>query len=489
MKKRVLSALMAVGLACSLVVTAFATADVSATPAPTAAVESQNTETESSDPAAEADPTETPAETPAATQEPTPALEESTPAPSEEPASSATPEPTAEPSAAPDDTVTATPTPTPEATAAPTPEATEEPAAAEPTAEPEATAEPAETETQSAEVEIDGQLVNVFVDIPVGAFEEGVTPVLHAEAVSAEDADKAAETVAEQTGATFDSMMVLDVYFTDGDNTDEIEPALPVSVRFELPEAALPENIDASTLTVHHIAEEKDEAGNKVDYTTEEAVITNSTNVMMTTVAGNEAAIGYSSMGSLNETVKALQVDGVEATVENIKSGDYKVARPFNIATKGEVSESAQDFISYILSAEGQVVVAENGYIPLDDAPAYAGKQVSGKIVVAGSSSVTPVMEKLKEAYAVLNPNAEIEIQQSDSTTGMQSAIDGVCDIGMASRDLKDSELEAGLTGTTIAMDGIAIIVNPANPVDSMTVEEIEQIFTGAVTTWEGFQK
>lgn len=235
--------------------------------------------------------------------------------------------------------------------------------------------------------------------------------------------------------------------------------------------------------------EKKDEAGNKVDCTTEEAVITNNTNVMMTTVAGNEAAIGYSSMGSLNDTVKALKVDGVEATVENIKSGDYKVSRPFNIATKGEVSEVAQDFISYILSAEGQAVVSENGYIPLDDAPAYAGKQVSGKIVVAGSSSVTPVMEKLKEAYAALNPNAEIEIQQSDSTTGMQSAIDGVCDIGMASRALKDSELEAGLTGTTIAMDGIAIIVNPANPVDSMTVEEIEQIFTGAVTTWEGFQK
>ena len=235
--------------------------------------------------------------------------------------------------------------------------------------------------------------------------------------------------------------------------------------------------------------EKEDEAGNKVDYTTEEAVITNNTNVMMTTVAGNEAAIGYSSMGSLNGTVKALKVDGAEATVENIKSGDYKVSRPFNIATKGEASEVAQDFISYILSAEGQAVVSENGYIPLDDAPAYAGKQVSGKIVVAGSSSVTPVMEKLKEAYAALNPNAEIEIQQSDSTTGMQSAIDGVCDIGMASRDLKDSELEAGLTGTTIAMDGIAIIVNPANPVDSMTVEEIEQIFTGAVTTWEGFQK
>ena len=235
--------------------------------------------------------------------------------------------------------------------------------------------------------------------------------------------------------------------------------------------------------------EKKDESGNKIDYTTEEAVITNSTNVMMTTVAGNEAAIGYSSMGSLNGTVKALKVDGAEATVENIKSGAYQVSRPFNIATRGEVSEAAQDFISYILSAEGQAVVSESGYIPLDGAPAYAGKQVSGKIVVAGSSSVTPVMEKLKEAYASVNPNAEIEIQTSDSTTGMQSAIDGVCDIGMASRALKDSELEAGLTGTTIAMDGIAIIVNPNNPVDGMTAAQIEQIFTGAVTTWEGFQK
>ena len=235
--------------------------------------------------------------------------------------------------------------------------------------------------------------------------------------------------------------------------------------------------------------EKKDESGNKVDYTTEEAVITNNTNVMMTTVSGNEAAIGYSSMGSLNETVKALQVNGVDATVSNIQAGAYEVARPFNIATKGEVSEVAADFISFILSKEGQAVVSENGYIPLENAEAYAGKQVGGKVVVAGSSSVTPAMEKLKEAYAAVNPNAEIEIQTSDSTTGMRSAIDGVCDIGMASRVLKDSELEAGLTGAVIAMDGIAIIVNPANPVQSMTVEEIEQIFTGAVTTWEGFNK
>lgn len=230
--------------------------------------------------------------------------------------------------------------------------------------------------------------------------------------------------------------------------------------------------------------EKKDESGNKVDYTTEEAIVTNNTAVMMTTVAGNESAIGYLSLGSLSSTVKALKVDGVEATVANIQAGEYKVSRPFNIATKEGLSEVVQDFVSYILSAEGQEVVAGNGYIPLENAAAYDGKQVAGKIVVAGSSSVTPVMEKLKEAYAEKNPNATIEIQQSDSTTGMQSAIDGICDIGMASRDLKDSEADAGLSGQTIAMDGIAIIVNLDNPTDSLTAEQIEQIFTGAVTTW-----
>lgn len=235
--------------------------------------------------------------------------------------------------------------------------------------------------------------------------------------------------------------------------------------------------------------EKKDADGKKVDHTTEEAVITNNTNVMMTTVSSNEAAIGYSSMGSLNDTVKALQVNGVDATVANIQAGNYEVARPFNIATKGDVDEATADFIRYILSAEGQQVVSDNGYIPLDSAEAYAGSQVSGKVIVAGSSSVTPVMEKLKEAYAAVNPNAVIEIQQSDSTTGMQSTIDGVCNIGMASRALKDSEIEAGLTATVIAQDGIAIIVNTSNPVASMTVEEVEQIFTGAVTTWEGFNK
>ena len=231
--------------------------------------------------------------------------------------------------------------------------------------------------------------------------------------------------------------------------------------------------------------EEKNADGVKVDNTTEEAVVTNSTNVMMTTVAGDESAIGYISLGSLNDTVKALQIDGVDATVENIKNGAYTLARPFNIATKEGLSEVAQDFVNYIMSAEGQQVIADNKYIPLDDAPAYEGKHVSGKIVVAGSSSVTPVMQKLAEAYQVVNPNAEIEVQQSDSTTGMQSAIDGICDIGMASRDLKDSEKEAGLNGQTIAMDGIAVIVNQNNDLTTLPLAQVKSIFTGEVTEWE----
>ena len=183
--------------------------------------------------------------------------------------------------------------------------------------------------------------------------------------------------------------------------------------------------------------EEKNEAGEKMDMTTEDAQITNSTSVMMTTVAGDTSTIGYISLGSLNETVKALKIDGAEASVENVKSGTYKVSRPFNIVTKEGISEVAQDFVNYILSAEGQAVVAENGYISLDGASAYAGGGVEGKIVVAGSSSVTPVMEKLAESYKALNAGVEIEVQQSDSTTGVTSANDGLCDIGMASRELQ----------------------------------------------------
>lgn len=231
--------------------------------------------------------------------------------------------------------------------------------------------------------------------------------------------------------------------------------------------------------------EQKDADGNKVDYTTDEADITNSTSVMMTSVSGNPSAIGYISLGSLNETVKALAIDGVEASVENIKAGTYTVARPFNIATQAEVSEAAQAFIDFILSAEGQAVIEANGYIAVvEDAPAFAGSSIEGKVVVAGSSSVTPVMEKLKEAYEAINPNANIEVQQSDSTTGMNNAIEGVCDIGMASRAVKDSEIEAGLTSTTIAMDGIAVIVSNDNATEGLTKDQVRGIYMGEITDW-----
>lgn len=231
--------------------------------------------------------------------------------------------------------------------------------------------------------------------------------------------------------------------------------------------------------------EVKDANGNKEDMTTEEATISNSTSVVMTTVAGDDYAIGYISLGSLNDTVKALKIDGTDATVANIKSGTYKIARPFNIATKGDVSEVAKDFIDYIMSADGQAVVEDNGYISVSENSAYAGSKPAGKIVVAGSSSVSPVMEKLKEAYLAVNTNAEIEIQTSDSTTGMTSTIDGICDIGMASRELKDSEVESGLTNQVIAMDGIAVVVNKNNSFDELTSEQVKSIYTGEALAWD----
>ena len=235
--------------------------------------------------------------------------------------------------------------------------------------------------------------------------------------------------------------------------------------------------------------EQKDENGEKVDYTTDEANFTNSTSVMMSTVAGDEYAIGYVSLGSLNDTVKALKVDGAEATEANIKAGTYKVARPFNIATKGDISEVAQDFIDYILSKEGQEVISKNGYIPLDNPKPYAGSKPSGKIVVAGSSSVSPVMEKLKEAYLKVNTGAEIEIQTNDSSTGMSMTAEGTCDIGMASRELKDAEIEKGLKATVIATDGIAVIVNKVNPLDDITTEQVKNIYVGEVLTWDEIVK
>lgn len=228
--------------------------------------------------------------------------------------------------------------------------------------------------------------------------------------------------------------------------------------------------------------EEKDADGNKVDNTTVDANITNSTEVMMTTVSGNDYAIGYASLGSLNDTVKAVKVGGVEASADNINNGTYTLSRPFNIVTKDDISDVAQDFMNYILSADGQSVISDNGYIEIENTGSFTSSNAKGSIVVAGSSSVTPVMEKLQEAYKKVNPNAEIEIQESDSTTGVNSAIDGTCDIGMASRELKDEE--TGVKATTIAMDGIAVIVNNNNTIEDLTVDQIKDIFTGKSVTW-----
>ena len=233
--------------------------------------------------------------------------------------------------------------------------------------------------------------------------------------------------------------------------------------------------------------EEKAADGTKVDNTTVEANITNSTAVMMTSVAGDPYAIGYISLGSLNDTVKAAKIDGAEATTENVANGSYKVARPFNIVTKDGLSDVAKDFVDYIMSAEGQDIIEQNGYIKIDqNAAAYAGSKPEGKIVVAGSSSVSPVMEKLKEAYLAVNTNVDIEIQTSDSTTGVTSTQEGICDIGMASRDLKDTE--TGVTATTIAQDGIAVIVNNENPVENLTSDQVKSIFTGETTVWADVQ-
>jgi len=234
--------------------------------------------------------------------------------------------------------------------------------------------------------------------------------------------------------------------------------------------------------------EVKADDGTKKDMTTKEAVIADKTDVMMTNIANDTYAIGYISLGSLNDTIKALDIDGVTASAENVKNGTYEIQRPFNIATKGDAPELAKDFIDFILSKEGQDVVAANHYISVNEtAAAYSGSKPSGKIVVAGSSSVTPVMEKLKEAYLAVNPNANIEIQMSDSTAGMTAAMNGTCDIGMASRELKDSE-KAELADIAIALDGIAVIVNKENPLTSLTGDQVKSVYTGEATKWSDIQ-
>ena len=229
--------------------------------------------------------------------------------------------------------------------------------------------------------------------------------------------------------------------------------------------------------------EKKDTSGKKVDYTTDEAAITNSNAVMLASVASDNYAIGYVSLGSLNDSVKAVKIDGADATISNINNGSYKISRPFNIAVKEGLTPVAQDFVNFILSDKGQKVIAANKYIQVA-AKSYISSKASGKIVVAGSSSVSPVMEKLIEAYKSENPNAKIELQTSDSTTGVTNAINGTCDIGMASRSLKNSEKSKGVQEVTIAIDGIAVIVNKSNPTENLSKAQVEQIFTGKTLKW-----
>lgn len=231
---------------------------------------------------------------------------------------------------------------------------------------------------------------------------------------------------------------------------------------------------------------EEKQGDEKVDMTTDDAQVVNSTSVVLTTVETDPYAIGYVSLGTLNDSVKAVNVDGAEATAEAIKAGEYSLSRPFNVATMGEATnEVVKDFLAYVLSTEGQEIVTEEGYIALDETEAYAGDQPSGSIVVGGSSSVSPLMEKLIEGYKTANPNATVDLQTSDSTTGMTSTVEGSYDIGMASRELKDEELAEGLVNTVIATDGIAVIVNKSNTVDNLTTEQIKSIYTGETLTWD----
>lgn len=306
-----------------------------------------------------------------------------------------------------------------------------------------------------------------------GSSKESAAPANTTEDANATEADAAEEEAGEDTAEE-----------TTGETTEETETAEDTASSLAGNEITVVSREDGSG-TRGAFIELTGVKQDDQDLTTAEAIITNSTEVMMTTVSGDENAIGYASMGSMNDTVKAVKVNGVDATAENVKNGTYALSRPFNIATLGDVSDVAQDFINFIMSADGQAVIEDKGYIKIDEeAAAFESNGATGKVVVAGSSSVTPVMEKLQEAYLAINSGAEIELQESDSTTGMTQTIDGTCDIGMASRDLKDSETEAGLVSTSIALDGIAVIVNNANDVSDLSTDEIAAIFKGERLEW-----
>ena len=228
---------------------------------------------------------------------------------------------------------------------------------------------------------------------------------------------------------------------------------------------------------------QKEVRNKKVDATTQKAEVTNSTGVMMTTVANSANSIGYISLGSLNDTIKAVSIDGVSPSVQNINNKTYGISRPFNVVTK-TMNPVIEDFLKYALSKEAKGIVEKAGYISVAK-DSYVSTKPSGKIIVAGSSSVTPLMEKLKESYEKINPNVEIEIQQSDSTTGVNSVVEGIADIGMASREIKESELKKGINAQVLAIDGLAVIVNKENPISNLKKGDVRKIFLGEITSWE----
>ncbi len=221
----------------------------------------------------------------------------------------------------------------------------------------------------------------------------------------------------------------------------------------------------------------------KVDATTNKAEVTNSTGVMMTTVANSKESIGYISLGSLNNTVKAVKIDGVSPSVDNINKKAYAVSRPFNVVTKGN-NPLIEDFLKYAASQQAKAIIEKAGYIPVAQ-DSYTGTKPEGKLIIAGSSSVTPLMEKLAEAYKTINPTVTIEVQQSDSTTGVNSVVEGVADIGMVSREVKESEVKKGISQKVLAIDGLAVIVNNSNPIDNISKENVRKIFMGEINTWE----
>ena len=229
--------------------------------------------------------------------------------------------------------------------------------------------------------------------------------------------------------------------------------------------------------------------GKKIDTTSLKAEITNSTAVMLTSIANDKNAIGYVSLGSLKSMVKGVKIDGVAPSVENIKSKKYGISRPFNVVIKQD-SALVRDFLDF--SRANVAVITKAGYIPLElgkDAKNAGSKKLNGKIIIAGSSSITPLMEKLKEAYIAQNPSVNIEILQSGSTTGINSVLQGIADIGMVSRELKDKELDSGVKAEVLAIDGLAVIVNPQNKIEGLSKAQVKDIFSGKILKWEELAK